>query len=87
VGRFFTGLWQQAWGFDRLYDALFVHPFRALIARSKRDLADYVAEIFIPALVQTLRIPLVSAQNGQVRWYIATMALGVVSLLFLVLLT
>jgi len=87
VGRFLTGLWQQAWGFDRLYGALFVQPFRALIARSKRDLADYVAEIFIPALVQTLRIPLVSAQNGQVRWYIATMALGVVSLLFLVLLT
>ncbi len=63
------------------------NPFRAVIARNKRDLADYVAEIFIPGLLHTLRIPLVSAQNGQVRWYVATMALGVVSLLAFVLVT
>jgi NADH-quinone oxidoreductase subunit L len=87
MGRFFVPLWKQAWGFDLLYSALFVKPFRAIIARSKRDLADYVAEMFIPALLQTLRNPLVSAQNGQVRWYVATMALGVASLLTFVLLT
>jgi len=87
MGRFFTSLWQKAWGFDLLYDALFVKPFHAIIARSKRDLADYVAELFIPAVLHTLRIPLVSAQNGQVRWYIASMALGVVTLLTFVLLT
>ena len=87
IGKFFVGLWKQAWGFDLLYDALFVKPFRAIIAGIKRDLADYVAEMFIPAVLHTMRIPLVSAQNGQVRWYIATMALGVVSLLTFVLLT
>jgi NADH-quinone oxidoreductase subunit L len=87
IGKFFVALWKQAWGFDLLYDALFVKPFRAIIARNKRDLADYVAEGFIPAALHTMRIPLVSAQNGQVRWYIATMALGVVSLLTFVLLT
>ncbi len=26
VGQFFTSLWKQAWGFDRLYNALFVEP-------------------------------------------------------------
>jgi NADH-quinone oxidoreductase subunit L len=85
VGRFFTSLWQQAWGFDRLYDALFVNPFRMLLTLLRRDLADYVMESFIPTLLQTLRIPLVSAQNGQVRWYAAVMALGVASLLAFVL--
>ena len=52
----------------------------------QRDLADYVVESFIPALLQVLRIPLVAAQNGQVRWYAAAMALGVVWLLAFVLL-
>lgn len=85
VGKFFVALWKQAWGFDQLYETLFVKPFRAIIARSKRDLADYVAELFIPALLHTLRNPLVAAQNGQVRWYLATMALGAVSLLTIVL--
>jgi hypothetical protein len=42
-------------------------------------------ESFIPALLQTLRIPLVAAQNGQVRWYAAVMALGVACLLAFVL--
>jgi NADH-quinone oxidoreductase subunit L len=87
IGKFFAGLWKQAWGFDLLYETLFVKPFRAIIARSKRDLADYVAELFIPALLHTLRNPLVAAQNGQVRWYMATMALGVALLLTFVLFT
>jgi NADH-quinone oxidoreductase subunit L len=86
IGRFFTSLWQQAWGFDLLYNTLFVKPFHAIIARSKRDIADYVAEMFIPWVLHKLRIPLVSAQNGQVRWYILSMALGVVTLLTFVLL-
>jgi len=87
MGKFFIPIWKQAWGFDLLYNAVFVAPFRAVIGRSKRDLADYVAEMFIPATLHRLRIPLVSAQNGQVRWYVASMALGVVSFLTFVLLT
>jgi NADH-quinone oxidoreductase subunit L len=87
AGAYFTRLWKQGWGFDCLYNTLFVKPFRAIIAASKRDLADYVVEMFIPALLRTLRIPLVSAQNGQVRWYAASMALGVTWLLAFVLLT
>jgi NADH-quinone oxidoreductase subunit L len=87
IGKFFVGLWKQAWGFDQLYENLFVKPFRAIIVRSKRDLADYVAELFIPAVLHALRNPLVAAQNGQVRWYLATMALGAVSLLTFVLFT
>ncbi len=85
VGRFFTALWKQAWGFDRLYDALFVNPFRVALTLLRRDLADYVMESFIPALLQTLRAPLVVAQNGQVRWYTAVMALGAACLLAFVL--
>ncbi len=86
IGRFFASLWKQAWGFDRIYDALFVAPFLAVVTAVKRDLADYVVESFIPALLQTLRVPLVAAQSGQVRWYVAAMALGAVWLLAFVLL-
>lgn len=84
-GRFITSLWKNAWGFDLLYAAVFVQPFRALILM-KRDVADFVVESFIPALLQALRMPLVAAQNGQVRWYAAAMALGVAWLLAFVLL-
>jgi len=86
IGQFFTALWKNAWGFDWLYNAIFVAPFRTVITRTTRDLADYVVESFIPALLNLLRIPLVAAQNGQVRWYAAAMALGVVWLLAFVLL-
>ena len=85
VGRFFTSLWKQAWGFDVLYHTLFVKPFRAALIVVKRDLSDYVVESFIPSLLRTLRVPLVSAQNGQIRWYAAGMALGVAWLLAFVL--
>jgi NADH-quinone oxidoreductase subunit L len=84
-GHFFKCLWKHAWGFDLLYNAVLVKPFKKAVALNKRDLADYVVESFIPAFLQTLRAPLSAAQNGQVRWYAMTMALGVVLLLAFIL--
>ena len=86
-GHFFKCLWKYAWGFDMLYNALLVKPFMALVNFIKRDAADYVFESFIPGTVNILRQGLSAAQNGRVRWYAMSMALGLVALLSYLLFT
>jgi len=85
--QFFKCLWKYAWGFDIFYNAVFVKPFMALVAFIKRDAADYLVEGFIPGTLLVIRQGLSSTQNGRVRWYAMSMALGLVVLLAYVLLT
>ena len=74
-GRLVGELWRQAWGFDVLYDRLFVRPYRALarllggdpIARGLR---------MIPLAARLGHDLLSTAQNGLLRWYAASIALG-----------
>jgi len=87
VGHFFKCLWKYAWGFDMLYHALLVKPFLSLTYFIKRDAADYVFESFIPGALNLLRLGLSATQNGRVRWYAMSMALGLVILLAYVLFT
>lgn len=86
-GHFFKCLWKYAWGFDMLYNRLFVLPFMALVTFIKRDAADYIVEGFIPGTLNIIRQGLSATQNGQVRWYAVSMALGLVVLIAYVLLT
>lgn len=84
-GHFFKCLWKYAWGFDMLYNKIFVLPFLTLITFIKRDAADYIVESFIPGSLNWLNRGLSATQNGQVRWYAMSMALGLVALLAYVL--
>ena len=86
-GHFFKCLWKYAWGFDMLYNAVFVKPFMSLVAFIKRDAADYIVEGLIPATLNIARQGLSATQNGRVRWYAMSIVLGLVALLAYVLLT
>lgn len=81
AGHFFKCLWKHAWGFDLLYNALFVKPFNTIVKWIKRDATDLVIEGVIPATLLLARNSLTRFQNGQVRWYVMLMALGLVFLL------
>lgn len=81
-GRALSRLWYAAWGFDALYDRLFVRPFLTLVRWFSKD---PVAQSFqlLPWLTQWGTRLLAPAENGLIRWYAASFALGVVVFLSL----
>ncbi|OON37112.1 NADH-quinone oxidoreductase subunit L [Izhakiella australiensis] len=83
-GRFFAAWWFAAWGFDWLYDLVFVKPYKAVARLLARDPLD--ALMNIPALFTRIANKgLVLSENGQLRWYAASMSIGAVVVLALLL--
>jgi NADH-quinone oxidoreductase subunit L len=77
---FLQQLWLAGWGFDWLYDRLFVRPFQWLTRKSGSDVADVpIKTLGDIALLsnQSLRL----AQNGRVRWYATALVMGTVAIL------
>lgn len=72
--------WFADWGFDWLYDKLFVQPFMRVAEINKSDFIDsfYTG---IARLTEAMYHALQLTQTGVVRWYAASLALG--SALFL----
>ncbi|MBP2844006.1 NADH-quinone oxidoreductase subunit L [Dickeya oryzae] len=85
LGRFFSTWWFHAWGFDWLYDKVFVKPYLAIATLLQRDPLN--ALMNIPAIITRWgNRALVVSENGQVRWYAASMGIGAVVVLALLLL-
>jgi NADH-quinone oxidoreductase subunit L len=83
-GRFFTVWWFHAWGFDWLYDKIFVKPYLFIAKLLHRDPLNSLMNL--PALITRVgNRGLVLTENGQVRWYMASMGLGAVVVLALLL--
>lgn len=83
-GRFFTTWWFHAWGFDWLYDMIFVKPYLLVAKLLQRDPLNSMMNL--PALFARLgNRGLTLSENGQVRWYVASMGLGAVVVLALLL--
>ncbi|MGM0632760.1 MAG: NADH-quinone oxidoreductase subunit L [Pseudomonadota bacterium] len=78
-------LWHNAWGFDALFDRLFVRPWQALVRWLRNDLLDQTMSLSAVA-ARWLNVRLVRSQTGQLRHYAVIMVLGVtLILLFLAL--
>ena len=76
IGRFlFAG-----WGFDRLYDRVFVRPLAWLARVNKNDAIDLPFRGLAGA-VGVANAVLVRTQTGRLRWYAAAVALGAVIVL------
>jgi NADH-quinone oxidoreductase subunit L len=80
VGKTLTKLWFAAWGFDWLYDKVFVKPYVFISYILRKDPIDKLFNL-IPSTVVLLHKLLSSTQNGSVRWYAASIAAGVVIIL------
>lgn len=85
-GRFFSTWWFNAWGFDWLYDKLFVKPYLALCRLLGADPIDKTIDI-IPLTARGGNHILSRTENGNLRWYAASLVGGAVLLLGAVLLT
>jgi len=85
-GRFLTAWWFAAWGFDWLYDKLFVQPYLWLTRILRRDPLDRTIGI-VPLLARGSHALLSRSENGQIRWYAASIAGGAVLVIGILLLS
>jgi NADH-quinone oxidoreductase subunit L len=69
--------WFNGWGMDALYDRAVLRPFKAIARLNKNDAVDNIYAA-IALLSQGGYSLIKSTQNGCVRWYATSMALGIV---------
>jgi NADH-quinone oxidoreductase subunit L len=74
-----AALWQREWGFDHMYDRLFVRPWLSFTSTTG-DAIDRAYQGFVDAISATHE-HVARTQTGLVRWYAATMAIGALVLL------
>lgn len=85
-GQFFSAWWRNGWGFDVLYNVVFVQPFKIIAWMIQRDPLNSLMNI-LPLCARLSNRSLALSENGQVRWYAASMGIGavvVLALLFLI---
>jgi NADH-quinone oxidoreductase subunit L len=83
ISRLLHRFWSGGWGFDWLYDGLFVRPYVWLARVNKNDVVDLVY-VGVARLSQASHRALSRTQTGRVRWYAAGIAVGAVVILILV---
>ena len=76
--------WQLGWGFDWLYDRVFVRPFVWFAAVNIRDAVDRVYDALAWSSQAAWRV-LSGTQTGRVRWYAAGVTVGAIVVTTLVL--
>lgn len=84
-GRFFGTWWYHAWGFDWLYNWIFVKPYLAITQLLRSDPIDKVI-LIVPILARAGNLTLSLTENGRLRWYAASIVGGAVLLLAALLL-
>ena len=84
IGKPLSGLWFNAWGFDWLYHHLFVMPYRAIAQLLQRDPLDRMIAL-CALVVGALNRLSVQMVTGNLRWYAASMSLGALVVLTLLL--
>jgi NADH-quinone oxidoreductase subunit L len=76
VNKFF----EKGWGFDKLYDTLFVKPAVWLSVIDKNDIFD-LWNIGLSRLALSFNSLLSISQNGKMRWYLLSFAIGIAIIL------
>lgn len=84
-GRFLSAWWFAAWGFDWLYDKIFVQPYLFFCRVLARDPIDGAIGI-VPRLARGGHGVLSRSETGHLRWYTISIAGGAVLVLAAVLL-
>jgi NADH-quinone oxidoreductase subunit L len=83
AGSALERFWFSGWGFDRLYDILFVRPFIWMIQINRDDFIDLIYT-GIAAISRILHAVLSATQTGNIRWYAMGIAAGAVVFLGIV---
>lgn len=78
--RFFFG----GWGFDWIYDRVFVNPFVRLAQINKSDFVDLMFTS-IASLTAAIHRIVQRTQTGQLRWYATNMVVGLLLVVLIVI--
>ncbi|MFZ6013851.1 MAG: NADH-quinone oxidoreductase subunit L [Bacteroidota bacterium] len=70
-------IWFKGWGFDLLYDMLFVKPFVYVAAINKNDVVDKIYQALV-SLVNFFHRAFAHTQSGIMRWYIMGIVVGAI---------
>lgn len=77
LAKLLSRYWYSAFGFDWLYDRLFVKPFLWAVRVNSKDVFDQIIGT-IPVLLTSLNKATALSQSGRLRWYTASVAFGAV---------
>ena len=83
-GRLLSAWWLAGWGFDWLYDKLFVRPYLLICQLLGHDPIDRSIGL-VPQLVRGGNALLTRSETGQIRWYATSIAGGAVLVLAVLL--
>ena len=86
VGAWLSSFWLSGWGFDALYDRLFVRPFVGLTQVLRGDPFDGIS-LTLGRLAKAGNAVLSRTQDGRIRTYAFGIGLGAVIALAIVVLT
>jgi NADH-quinone oxidoreductase subunit L len=84
AGSTLQGFWFSGWGFDRLYDMLFVRPFIWLTQINRDDFIDLIYT-GMAEVNRVLHAALSATQTGNIRWYAMGIAMGAVLFLGIII--
>ncbi len=84
IGRVLSAWWFAAWGFDWIYDKLFVKPYLLISHLLRKDPVDRSIGL-IPRMARGGHLAMSKTETGQLRWYTASIAVGAVLVLGAVL--
>ena len=76
IGQF----WKSAFGFDWLYDRLFVRPFVWLAQVNRNDVIDWLINL-IPLTLRGANSLAAATQTGNLRWYAFAAGAGAIALI------
>ena len=79
-GRVLSAWWFAAWGFDWVYDKLFVKPYLAISHLLRKDPVDRTIGL-IPRMAKGGSAAMSRTETGQLRWYAASIVAGAVLVL------
>ncbi|NKF22183.1 NADH-quinone oxidoreductase subunit L [Solimonas marina] len=85
IGQLLFRWWRAAFGFDWLYDLLFVKPYLFIVRLIRRDVADQAIGL-LPRLTLAFNSLFSNTQTGQLRWYAGMTAAGAVVVIAAVIL-
>ncbi len=86
LGAWLCGLWLSGWGFDTLYDRIFVRPFVAVAGLLRADPLDEISSS-VARVIAAGNSALSRTQDGRVRTYAFGIGLGAVIAVAVVVLT
>jgi NADH-quinone oxidoreductase subunit L len=79
-----VNFFNKGWGFDWLYDRLIVRPIVWLSEIDRKDFIDRFYS-FIATGSGFLNLLLTKSQNGNLRWYLMVLTVGIVLILTIML--